>query len=797
MSATDATIQADAATQQKKTRTNYSRNFIQENGVQCLSSVAFRGNEVAAVANVVDAFNKFVPFDAEVTKQPIRGFFVNFPWRTADNKQVWEEMKKLRFFDHLSVVDPKELEKPEDKRKAPVEPEDEPALVMMPVPGMHLGKAIRLMKTWGIPEENITCQHTLDYAKSYFHLRSGSKSALRIAYDPLDPQVDFANGNDAASETKSESDTASETASEPASELEEGEVQSEQEMSVADSEAESDAEASGSDNEDAASGRKKKRGGASVKRRDQIEFVGAHIPPSGRNALFRTSAMYLLVGYRGENCNALFHKKAQSSMPVSTSSADVTQENVSFWKKLQEVHVPGDLRQIIRDGLASSVKVLELFNSSEEALSEGPFDLIGNGCPGIFYPTCERKKDKPASDLTSLLFQTIVGRYTESILEMLKSDVHRILSPRVDENERTKAKDRLFSILTGLPVEESSLQVYLDSIPKWKELYEPLFGINAEEIAKTDRFGFYKCLQCALDIASTSGRVLKRAPSSLNKLVNEHKKKNSKSTGRQSSPSGIMNPYPISQFLAQFLGRLLNDEALANAEAPAFAYSQVTSKVPEYLKAENLKYVNEEDSKTYFRINEALSYLMNYPVGASVRYSDLCSLYAEHYPKEATAQTRAFLNLTGEKPTVFLREVMEEVNEYIKANNLATEITEAGEPVYKLDTTLRMLFQETERTEVTWSELRQMYKRLIVCKEKKEKQPRKVKAKQVLASRQIARVPHETVLDETAAAEKAAAKKKRVRKPKAEGDAAAEAGAEKKQTKRRRKADVQAEVATA
>ena len=58
--ATDATTTAAAdqqQQQQKKTRTDYKRNFIQENGVQCLSSVAFRGNEATNVANIVDAFN--------------------------------------------------------------------------------------------------------------------------------------------------------------------------------------------------------------------------------------------------------------------------------------------------------------------------------------------------------------------------------------------------------------------------------------------------------------------------------------------------------------------------------------------------------------------------------------------------------------------------------------------------------------------------------------------------------------------------------------------------------------------
>lgn len=749
----------EATTAATKPRVSYNRNYVQENGVQSLSSSALTEGGFEMVSEVVDTTNRVVPFHAEITKKPYRVFHVNFPWRLASDPAVMQKMAELKFFDHLSVVDPKEQEKPEEKRKAPVAPEDEPAVVLMWVPGHKVGVATNLMRQWGISEEDIHWQHTADYSKTYYLVNTNGEAderqLYRIPYDPRTSEIDVVENLEAAIDELN-GDSESETESTATGEIEMN-VASESEGEV--SEAES--EVSGSTTSSSSS--RRKRGGFS-KRRGNVEFAGANIPPAGKTTFFRPSFMGLMVGYRGKNTHELFAKMPQADVAQPVSNVEVGNDNVSFWKKMLEAQEPKELRQILNRSIAKHVNVLELFNSSEEAMKKGPFDLVGIHCPGIYYVTKPRRDDKPATDLTGVLFRSVAKRYTSEVLEMLKTAVMRVLSSRVKEEERAKSKARLFSLLTGWNETDATLQLYLDLLEDWREVYQPIFRIDAQEIETTDRLGFYSALKCAIfDVAERSKFVLNRLKPEISNIVKKLKKgKNAEA--RQAKPAGFVNPHPISQFMAQFLSKYLKNEALGEADEPLFPYNEITRVVTRYVDENGLKYRDEADNnKCKIRIDGMLSYLFNLPEGSSIYHGELCGLYAEHYPKQPTEQAREFFKISGEAEPIYLREAMQDVIEYVRENDL---FIGNGESI-RLDGTLRILFQELERTEVTAAEFRQMYSRLVVQKEKPKKQPRKERAKQILTSRRIVRITPEDV---AAAAEKT---KKRSRKNKATEEAAA------------------------
>lgn len=749
-----------------KARVNYNRNYVQENGVQCLSSSAFTEGGFEMVSEVVDTTNAVVPFHAEVTKKPYRVFHVNFPWRLAQDPAVIEKLKSLRFFDHLSVVDPKEQEKPEEKRKAPVAPEDEPAIVLMWVPGSKVAVATQIMREWGIADENIHWEHTMDFSKTYYLANSNAETEeerqlYRIPYDPRTPDIDVVEAldnmvrdSDAGSVSEAESESAA---------LSEGEV----EMSVAsEAEAESDAEStdSSASTSDKKKARKSKKGGFS-KRRGNIEFGGANIPPVNKATFFRPCFLGLLVGYRGKNTHELFTNKAQASVAQPVSNFDVGGGNVAYWRKMLEAQEPKEIRDILNSCIARGVNVLELFNSSDDAM-QGPFDLVGRNCPGIYFTTKPRRDNKPATDLTGVLFHSILNRYTEEVLETLKTTIRQVLSSRISDDKRVEAKQRLFSLLTGFSGADATLQTYLDMLDGWRDVYQPLFGIDANEIETTDRLGFYKALQCAIHyVADKTKYVLKRLKPDVAKVVKKLKK-GKDAQARQTKPAGFVNPHPISQFMAQFLSKYLKDEALGEAEEPTFAYNEITRVVNRYVDENGLKYRDEADNnKCKIRIDTMLAYLFNLPEGSSIYHGELCGLYAEHYPKQPTQYTREFLKIESEEQPVYLREVMQDVIDYAEEHKL---FSADGQNI-RLDGTLRILFQAYDQKEVGLLQLRSWYSRLVVQKPKPEKKPRKERAKQLLASQRIVRI---TPQDDAAAAEKT--KKKRARKTEAAEAAAPE-----------------------
>lgn len=156
--------------------------------------------------------------------------------------------------------------------------------------------------------------------------------------------------------------------------------------------------------------------------------------------------------------------------------------------------------------------------------------------------------------------------------------------------------------------------------------------VEVEENSLTDQFSEFmgKLQQFSTVFAGLKNdfRALEKRCAREMKVAQKLSAKKSRAKGTR-APSGFVKPTPVSDGLANFLGKPIGTE---------MARTEVTREINKYIRAHNL-----QDPKNGRKINPdaALSTLLNIKKGDELTYFNLQRYMSPHFPKSAAASSTA------------------------------------------------------------------------------------------------------------------------------------------------------------
>ena len=156
--------------------------------------------------------------------------------------------------------------------------------------------------------------------------------------------------------------------------------------------------------------------------------------------------------------------------------------------------------------------------------------------------------------------------------------------------------------------------------------------VEVEENSLNDQFSEFmgKLQQFSTVFASLKNdfRALEKRCVREMKVAQKLSAKKSRAKGTR-APSGFVKPTPVSDGLANFLGKPIGTE---------MARTEVTREINKYIRAHNL-----QDPKNGRKINPdaALSTLLNIKKGDELTYFNLQRYMSPHFPKSAAASSTA------------------------------------------------------------------------------------------------------------------------------------------------------------
>merc|ERR1711871_776344 len=156
--------------------------------------------------------------------------------------------------------------------------------------------------------------------------------------------------------------------------------------------------------------------------------------------------------------------------------------------------------------------------------------------------------------------------------------------------------------------------------------------VEVEENSLTDQFSEFmgKLQQFSTVFAGLKNdfRALEKRCAREMKVAQKLGAKKSRAKGTR-APSGFVKPTPVSDGLANFLGKPIGTE---------MARTEVTREINKYIRAHNL-----QDPKNGRKINPdaALSTLLNIKKGDELTYFNLQRYMSPHFPKSAAASSTA------------------------------------------------------------------------------------------------------------------------------------------------------------
>ena len=189
----------------------------------------------------------------------------------------------------------------------------------------------------------------------------------------------------------------------------------------------------------------------------------------------------------------------------------------------------------------------------------------------------------------------------------------------------TPAKKVTKTAKSAAPVAETKPAVdntVVDQAPK----------VEVEENSLTDQFSEFmgKLQQFSTVFAGLKNdfRALEKRCVREMKVAQKLSAKKSRAKGTR-APSGFVKPTPVSDGLANFLGKPIGTE---------MARTEVTREINKYIRAHNL-----QDPKNGRKINPdaALSTLLNIKKGDELTYFNLQRYMSPHFPKSAAASSTA------------------------------------------------------------------------------------------------------------------------------------------------------------
>jgi len=189
----------------------------------------------------------------------------------------------------------------------------------------------------------------------------------------------------------------------------------------------------------------------------------------------------------------------------------------------------------------------------------------------------------------------------------------------------TPAKKVTKTAKSAAPVAETKPAVdntVVDQAPK----------VEVEENSLTDQFSEFmgKLQQFSTVFAGLKNdfRALEKRCAREMKVAQKLSAKKSRAKGTR-APSGFVKPTPVSDGLANFLGKPIGTE---------MARTEVTREINKYIRAHNL-----QDPKNGRKINPdaALSTLLNIKKGDELTYFNLQRYMSPHFPKSAAASSTA------------------------------------------------------------------------------------------------------------------------------------------------------------
>jgi len=189
----------------------------------------------------------------------------------------------------------------------------------------------------------------------------------------------------------------------------------------------------------------------------------------------------------------------------------------------------------------------------------------------------------------------------------------------------TPAKKVTKTAKSAAPVAETKPAVdntVVDQAPK----------VEVEENSLTDQFSEFmgKLQQFSTVFAGLKNdfRALEKRCAREMKVAQKLSAKKSRAKGTR-APSGFVKPTPVSDGLANFLGKPIGTE---------MARTEVTREINKYIRAHNL-----QDPKNGRKINPdaALSTLLNIKKGDELTYFNLQIYMSPHFPKSAAASSTA------------------------------------------------------------------------------------------------------------------------------------------------------------